>query len=815
MKGVSSSLKTPRESDSKGTPRDPQSSPSNDENVDDGHEEESQDETDIEDNRTFKKVPLDAKIRTKLTSHVLTDTCSSSSSDQGYDAAFSDEGRLHSVGEEASSPSKIAGSKRAKTKAEGAGESQPGILNEFTAYEQDILLVDVIQDDPELFENLPKQSRLKLGPTRVPEAPKRKPAAAVKLLQSKTDAASAQSERLAAVPREFHRDSPDILEESDSRPWRPQCPTTPTEWQNTDRHTKNMSRSNANNNPVTGGLERSPSIQTCSSPHNIPPLRGAENGSWSANSANMTEFRRHKSNSYCRQYFSESLSCGFKMCRFQHVPVEGDEKFCVETVSRFTKNLMCLQKAGAVFTGYYQSNLPGVYFSMPVLLCLLWAQLKAGMVSDVFSVLSVSLAHNKVPSHEFLLALFNLVREKGLMGFVPELMQLTYKMASAGLELSLDCLDCVKNAPVPQQTTHPNSLVSVSGNHNAILPEHLNLAHAIVEIELCTKQEDWKRMGEVFRSICQSSQHPNQLESVSGRIAIALLSESKDKRSLPFDSFAETVCQNEDEDSLVTSFVGRIGVSLMLRYHKTHQWAKGRRVVEIMTGSKVSFSTLKGLFGNENGASRCCLVTVATELFLLSGSVEGALNTLRENQWFLSCCLWPCEPADLESRTRVLIRLTEKTSHRDTLEVLCNLPGIKEPNDLIDIARYSPLFASHLQVCMDRQILVVASETVDFMLSKNLAVDHTVLQMLLLKLGKQNLWLRAREVFTYSLREGYYPGVSAPPGFMALVVPCRLGEVELALAFEMFIAVNATALLHPPETATPLSQHHSQKDSEL
>lgn len=29
---------------------------------------------------------------------------------------------------------------------------------------------------------------------------------------------------------------------------------------------------------------------------------------------------------YCRQYFSESLSCGFKMCRFQHVPVDGDEK---------------------------------------------------------------------------------------------------------------------------------------------------------------------------------------------------------------------------------------------------------------------------------------------------------------------------------------------------------------------------------------------------------------------------------------------------------------------------------------------------------
>lgn len=47
-------------------------------------------------------------------------------------------------------------------------------------------------------------------------------------------------------------------------------------------------------------------------------------------------------------------------------------------------------------------------------------------------------------------------------------------------------------------------------------------------------------MGEVFRSICQSSQHPNQVERISGRIAIALLSESKDKLSPPFAAFAET-----------------------------------------------------------------------------------------------------------------------------------------------------------------------------------------------------------------------------------------------------------------------------------
>ena len=61
-----------------------------------------------------------------------------------------------------------------------------------------------------------------------------------------------------------------------------------------------------------------------------------------------------------------------------------------------------LLSSGAVFTGYYQNNPPGVYFSMSVLLSLLQALLKAGMVSDIFSVLSVSLVHKILVSLVFI-----------------------------------------------------------------------------------------------------------------------------------------------------------------------------------------------------------------------------------------------------------------------------------------------------------------------------------------------------------------------------------------------------------------------------
>lgn len=47
-------------------------------------------------------------------------------------------------------------------------------------------------------------------------------------------------------------------------------------------------------------------------------------------------------------------------------------------------------------------------------------------------------------------------------------------------------------------------------------------------------------MGVVFSSVCQSIQRPNQLEQISGHIAVALLSESKDKQAVPFSAFAES-----------------------------------------------------------------------------------------------------------------------------------------------------------------------------------------------------------------------------------------------------------------------------------
>lgn len=67
--------------------------------------------------------------------------------------------------------------------------------------------------------------------------------------------------------------------------------------------------------------------------------------------------------------------------------------------------------------------------------------------------------------------------------------------------------------------------------------------------------------------------------------------------------------------------------------------------------------------------------------------------------------------------------------------------------DQVDISKYTALFNAHLQVCVDRLVLPVASDLAYLMLSRKVPVDGAVLPALLHKLGKQNQWQRARELF--------------------------------------------------------------------
>ncbi|XP_034150491.1 uncharacterized protein topaz1 isoform X4 [Esox lucius] len=695
-----------------------------------------------------------------------------------------------------------------------ARDTKADLLDEFTAYEQDILVVDVLLDDPELFGRMQPDSVPVLASTRG-RAPRARTTIGAEgdsgagPLWATDKSSTTCTEGLAG----FKSDQKTMIhfkaEQSTGRSWRPVARSSPisalvhsSSWPPSDRALcPGQCGTDWNNNGYSPGKpnisERALAIQPVRSfKSSLPSMMTGNswcNGRKAPATATETGPQRHI-DSYCKYYFSLS-GCFHKTCWFLHVPKKGDEKFCVDAVLRLVRSsdTVCLLRAVSVFTSYYQSSPPGVYYTPLILASLLTALLKAGFLSDIINVLHVSTAHNLLPSSEILLALFDYVREND-QSVLPELIQLTSKSTQ----------------------THPNKSAGNSTNQHGNLrsvvpPEARSLTRAAMEVEFCAQHEDWVRLGVVFRSVCHSYRSLAELQQFSGRVAIALLTETKDKLALPFITFSETVYQETEEweHGLMKSFLGRIGVSLMYRYHKTQQWTKGRRLVEVLSKLKVNYSTLKGLFGNEDGASRCCLVTIATELFLRSDSVEGALNTLRapsaDNEWFLSSCVWPCSREDMTERRKVLVQLAEKTSHRDTLEVLTNLPGLKEPAELADASTHENLFNGHLKSCVDRQSVAVAADTLDFMLSKGIAVDLPLLHVLMHKLGKQNIWLRARALFKRALSLGYYPDVKALPGSLALTVPCSLGVMEMALAFEMVITLNAATILNTADKLQPIT----------
>ncbi|CAB1320703.1 unnamed protein product [Coregonus sp. 'balchen'] len=668
---------------------------------------------------------------------------------------------------------------RAGSKVKLASDPKADLLDEFTAYEQDILVVDVLLDDPELFGSVPQDSDPRPGSTRGGRGPRtRTTIGAGRALPLRGAGPSWATEKGSTTgtdgPPGSKTDQRIIIhikdEESAGRSWRPVASPNPkpalvhsNSWPPT-LHALHPDQGGTdcdyNYSPMKEEIsERAQAIQTLNSfKSTLPYLMTGDSWCNAVEKAERTDScvvpqphvktQRHQTPAlkdtltYCKYYFSMS-DCFHKTCWFLHVPKKGDEKFCVETVLRFVRssNPVCLQRAVSVFRSYYQSCPPGVYH--------------------------------------------------------------TPLMVDAGLGLNVDQCERVLHmflqSPQHHPTDSPGNYTTKPGNHRsttteAPTPEALSLAHGLVE--LCSQQEDWGRLGVVFRSICHSHRSLVELQHFSGCVAIALLEGDKDRLALPFASFTETDTTRHNNGPRskagVADVVCNIGVDASL--------IQGRKLVEVLSRLKVNYSTLKGLFGNEDGASRCRLVTIATELFLRSDSVEGALNTLRDNEWFLSSCVWPCSVEDVVERTTVLVRLAEKTSHRDTLEVLTNLPGLKEPADLADISIYGCLFNGHLKSCVERQTMTVASDTLDFMLSKSLAVDPPLLHTLLHKLGKQNIWLRARALFKQALCLGYYPGVKSVPGSLALTVPCSLGEMELALAFEMVLTLNATTILNTTDT---------------
>ncbi|KAK7124598.1 hypothetical protein R3I94_018843 [Phoxinus phoxinus] len=201
------------------------------------------------------------------------------------------------------------------------------------AYEEDVLILDVIQDDPELFgavvtETVSKED----ASTEEDEETQQKTESKLQtgnpckiVWDVNTDRISeSHSTAVDAKTEDLKDGGTVIVKETQSYIAQPaQCMNTLKSEHATDCNNNQEMRETNNLCAITVKNTRATSLvmNTCGNGVEV--------------TAKETSALRNVNSSYCWYYFSEYSTCLRSVCWFLHTPRDGDEKYCMDTVKKF------------------------------------------------------------------------------------------------------------------------------------------------------------------------------------------------------------------------------------------------------------------------------------------------------------------------------------------------------------------------------------------------------------------------------------------------------------------------------------------------
>ncbi|KFP12909.1 Testis- and ovary-specific PAZ domain-containing protein 1, partial [Egretta garzetta] len=524
---------------------------------------------------------------------------------------------------------------------------------------------------------------------------------------------------------------------------------------------------------------------------------------------------------YCRFYFMTLRGCERAKCWFGHVPEQGDEKICMEILRTYIsiKESGLLKRAVQIFVKYYREVTPGVDFASQVLNDLLISLLKNCLLREVFQILNVTIRINTLVAVDALLKVFEHVASLNIRDAVPTLISIFCKLVDAGMFLEFEHFDCIIKFlhQLHVSSQEINTVLNIKSRYvfkelfyNFICSFfRFAYIYPLPFSQHCKEKSDWTKLGALYVNARTGCEHFDDLQKLSLCIAEILTRDSEtDRPGVPFCDFADAVIKISQHNEADRIFIGRTGISVMYSYHKVLQWIKGRKVLDKLHELQIHFTALKGLIGAGRLASRCQIVNKAAEIFLKTGSLDGATWVLRESEWTTNAPLWPCDKMDILNRHNLLCTLVHKylrkSLYRQAFEVLQNLPGFQNHSDTIDVSQYSCLFNKLINACFESKNLGVSSSAVDFMLSKNIAIDFFLLRGLITALGRSSLWSKARTYYKSALSLGCYPPLQGNVYHKLLTIPSYLSEVEMLLAIEIFLVSNASDIQNPMATSQTL-----------
>ncbi|KAM5291967.1 protein TOPAZ1 [Ctenodactylus gundi] len=518
---------------------------------------------------------------------------------------------------------------------------------------------------------------------------------------------------------------------------------------------------------------------------------------------------------YCRFHFNTFRGCERPQCKFAHVPEQGDEKVCMDVFKKYISiNEPCLlQRAVNLLMEYYRKFPPGIYFDLQVLNDLLLSLLKHCLLKEVFQVVNLSITIKMLPALKILLKIFEHVATMKLTTAVPALVDVFCKLVGAGTLPDPEHFNYIVKLLYQLQASKQEIstiLETKSRLHTRQLTNwNHNLESALNEVESFKEKNDWARLGNLYISVKMGCEQFADFQRFCACVAETLTEEYKEERpGVPFCEFAETVIRYPQKSEVDETLLGRIGISAIYAYHKLLQWAKGRKVLDKLYELKIHFTSLKGLIGPAQLAPRCQIVNIAAEIFLKTGSLDGAIWVLRESNWIINTPIWPCDRLDVLNRHNLLCTIAHevlaKSLYRQAFEVLQNLPGFQNSQAAVEVSQYSMLFNKLLDACVDSSSLGMSSSIAGFMISKNIPIDFSSLRRLITSLGRSCLWLKARTHYKSALSLGCYPPLEGNLYRKLLLIPCYLSEIEMLLAIEIFLVSNASSIQSPGTPAQML-----------
>ncbi|KAJ8784123.1 hypothetical protein J1605_008623 [Eschrichtius robustus] len=259
-----------------------------------------------------------------------------------------------------------------------------------------------------------------------------------------------------------------------------------------------------------------------------------------------------------------------------------DEKVCMDVFKKYISiNELCLlQRAVNTFMAYYRKFPPGIHFDLQVLNDLLNSLLTHCLLKEVFQVMSLSIMVKMLPALKILLKTFECVATMKLRNAVPALIDIFCKLVEAGMVLDPEHFNYIikllyQVQASKQEITAVLEMKSRLQMRQFIKNWKCDLESALNEIEHYKEKGDWTKLGNLYINVKLGCEKFADFQRFCACIAETLTKDCKEERpGVPFCEFAETVSKDPQNSEVDKTLLGRIGISAMYFYHKLLQWSK-------------------------------------------------------------------------------------------------------------------------------------------------------------------------------------------------------------------------------------------------